>query len=650
VTLARRTARILACAALAAAGLGAWVAGCSDGSSRGGAPPAPSVTGVVFDYTDAAARDVPVVVQGGGPVGLTRIDGLFALGPVTVGDRVLRVGDSSATPTLLVPFRGDGTAAFLDRPVYLPALESGIGANVPAAVSTTTVVSGDELPGVSLTFEPGDRVDLPPGTNGEVGVVAVSPSRLPTPLPDGVGEARAAFLVEPHGADFAGGAELRIPRLDALASGPFDAYRVDRTTGAWEVHDSGVAPVGTDAFVLEVEEGTLYAVVPRDDAPTVDLTGRVVAGTQPVAGFRASCWNRVSEPTGDDGAFVIEDVPTSFGAFLVRVYPERAGVAFKAEIEVVLAMGQALGDVSVTALPADQIAPTVRETSPDDGDGNVRRRAQVVVTFSEPIDRDLPEPFRLVGLNGKVDGRLNFDNDFRVRFIPAQTLDPSETYQIVVDPAVQDLGGNPIDDSRLVTSFATRGGAPDPAPTDTAAFGITPLSGVKGDTIAILGRNFPGGSQVTFGSTQGLVTAETTDRIEARVPDFEPAGDRTISVSAGGQSVSALRPLVLDLRATVATIFSGDTPEVPLTFVDRADPPMQIVVDGSNVGGTEVTIDGVAVAAVDSQVMVGGANVATGRTIALPAPAPPTILSGPVVVRGANGNAGRTYRFLLVRE
>ena len=56
------------------------------------------------------------------------------------------------------------------------------------------------------------------------------------------------------------------------------------------------------------------------------------------------------------------------------------------------------------------------------------------------------------------------------------------------------------------------------------------------------------------------------------------------------------------------------------------------------------------IAAVDSQVTVGTQSVATGRTVSLPNPAPATLFSGPVVLRGKNGKPSATYRFLQVRE
>jgi hypothetical protein len=99
-----------------------------------------------------------------------------------------------------------------------------------------------------------------------------------------------------------------------------------------------------------------------------------------------------------------------------------------------------------------------------------------------------------------------------------------------------------------------------------------------------------------------------------------------------------------------APVSPGATKDTPLVVVDRQRPPPVIVIDGANVGAASVTIDGVGISAIDSTMPVGGAAVATGRTIGLSTPAPATLLSGPVVLRGGNGKPGATYRFLLVRE
>ncbi len=606
----------------------------------------------MFDYADEPARDVAVAVLGG-PGGTSRLDGVFAVGPVAAGARVLRVGDSRATPTLLVPFTATDQGHHLDRPVFLPALESGVGGALPAAVTTTTRLEGDALPGVSLELAGGTAVSLPQGASSEVRVLAVSPSRLPARLPVNAGEPRVAWLVEPHGATFTPAATLRVPRLDPLAAGPFDAWQVSLATGQWEPL-AGVALVGSDAFSVPVARGTLVAVVPRAPAATTTLTGRVVAGTQPVAGFRVACWNRVSEPTKQDGSFEVRDVPTSFSLFLARAYPDRPGVDFAASLDVGTSTTPVLGDLVARARAADQIRPRVARTSPEDGQASVGVTAQVVVTFSEPIDRDLVEPFRVVGRAGKVDGRLAYDSAFAVRLVPARRLEPGQSYSIQVSDLARDLSGNLLEDFPRFFQFTTAPGAPAPDPTDTLAFGLSPLSGARGDTVVISGRNFTGGSVVTFGATQGLVTFEATDEVRAQVPDFEPAGDVTVALSAGGVAVGALRPLVLDLRAQVARVLSstatGAGPSTPLVALDRGAPPGRLVVDGGNVGGAAVTVDGLSIAAVDSLTPAGTGQVATGRTIALQTPAPAQLLTGPVVLRGSNGRAGARYRFLLVRE
>jgi hypothetical protein len=610
------------------------------------------VVGVVYDYTDTFARGVPVTVRGQAG-SKTLIDGRVQLPNVTTGG-ILVVGDSKTTPTLLFPFSADSTGTFLERPLHLPALESGISASLPSSISAVTTVSGDALPGVSLTFGAGSNIS---GSSGvDVRVLGVSPSRLPVPVRGGSGsrsEPRAAYLIEPHQATFSPAATLRVPVLEATSSGPFDAYRVDTGSGLWVKHADNVAPVTSGSIVsfeLSVTEATLYAVVPRTAPTTVTVTGRVVAGGLPVVGYRASCWNRVSKPTGEDGTFTIDDVPNVYGVFLVRAFPEKPGSTHKPEFVLATSVSQAFGDVVVTARPPDLIRPTVRSTSPVAGSSDQSRSAQIVVTFSEAIDPTLVQAFKVTGPKGDVAGTFSFDNAFTVRLRPQERLDPSADYTILVEASVQDLSGNLLEDTPPNFKFTTQAGTPDPPPTDTLAFGLQPLTGAAGDVIKIAGRGYTGGTTAKFGGFQALVRSETVDQIEVDVPGTTPAGDVTIALDAGGTAIKSLQPLVLDLRASVAVIYSGTTPQTPLVALDRTSPPAQIVIDGKNVGGASVTIDGVSIAAVDSTVLVGADTVATGRTISLGIPAPATIVSGPVVVRGANGEPSRTYRFLQVKE
>src|SRR5690606_19364195 len=131
---------------------------------------------------------------------------------------------------------------------------------------------------------------------------------------------------------------------------------------------------------------------------------RVVAGTQPVAGYRASCWNRVSAPTGSDGTFTIEDVP-DLGAFLVRVYPAEPGERFAPEVLLTATTTPTLGDLTVSARRADRLRPRVRATTPADDALDVDLRTHVVVVFSEAVDAARTAPFELLGTHGRVAGQ-----------------------------------------------------------------------------------------------------------------------------------------------------------------------------------------------------------------------------------------------------
>jgi len=631
-------------------------AGCGGGSSSPANPAqalgGPALSGVVLDYTGTLARDVPVEVLGqAGPSSKTNLDGRIILGNTT-GNQLLRVGDSVKTPTILVPYASTPNETFLKRPISIPTLGTGISGSVGASVAVVTTISGDGLPGVSLQFGAGTTISNNP--RGEVEVLGVSASRLPVPVLGGQNaqaEPKVAFAVEPHQVRFSPPVTLRVPRLYPASAGPFEIRKVDTSNGTWTKIQSNVSPVNSGAeFVISVDEGTLYCVVPEGVAATVTVTGRIVAGSTPIEGYRAECWNRVSDPTGPDGTFSISNVPSGFGAYLVRAFPSRPGVDFTPEVVLATSTTPTLGDVVVTARAADGLRPSVKTTSPLDNASNVSRSTQVVVTFSEAIDPTQLKPYKLVGPKGEVAGSFGFDSPFAVRFRPNERLDPSVTYTILADTKVQDLAGNFLDDDSIAFSFSTAGGAPDPPPTDTLAFGLSPLTAAGGEVVQIPGRNYTGGTTVTFGGQVGVVRSETSDLLQVEVPTLANAGNSTVALTAGSLAIGSLQPLVLDLRGSVARILSGTQPNSLLIAIPRSAPPARFVVDGSNLGGTTVTVDGVGIAAVDSTVLIGGQSLTAGRAITLPVPAPPTFLSGPVVVRGSNDNPGPKYRFLLVRE
>ena len=96
-----------------------------------------------------------------------------------------------------------------------------------------------------------------------------------------------------------------------------------------------------------------------------------------------------------------------------------------------------------------------------------------------------------------------------------------------------------------------------------------------------------------------------------------------------------------DAPAPTQTEISGESPEPPTPGGSSGE--------GAQFSGT-VTIDGVAITAAEFQELVGASMVTTGRQITFATPAPTTLLTGPVVMRGANGKPSATYRFIHVRD
>jgi hypothetical protein len=615
-------------------------ASCGGKPGKGGIPPS-GLGGVVFDYTGQPLRGVPVSWSdgAGSASALTGPDGRFFLSPwPPSGTHVLKVGDSNATPTLFVPGLGSPEITFLTRPIFVPALDSGTRASVPVVVTVATVVSSDALDAVELQIGVGGTAVTPPSAPAVISLVGVAPSRLPVALPSGLAP-RAGYLVEPEGTRFTA-TTLVLPRLEDTASGPFDLWRLDPATATWTIAGTTTA---VDTFTLSapITDAGLYAVASRAPSPVTVVTGRVLAGVHPVAGYRVEAWNQVSDPTGADGLFTIANVTTAYGAFVLRAYPDRPGIDFAPEVASAFAPTAGNNDVVVQGLPPDSIPPKVVSTTPADQATGQDVRTQVVMKLSEAID---PATFvmSLKGTNGPATGGLIFDAPFQARFIPAQPLTPGDGYSIVLDPGISDLAGNTIDTTKLVFKFTTAAGAPSAPPTDTLAFGMTPLRASAGDKISITGRNFPGGVVVKVGASTAPPVTQTSEGIQVLAPDFEPAADAAVTLASGAQPIATIAPIVLDLRASVAALSSGT--------LERDAPPAQLVASGKNISGCAVSIDGIDIAVVDTTSTIGAAVVVSGKLATLATPLPSSVMTGPVVARGANGRPGTGYRFIQVRD
>ncbi|MEZ0230730.1 MAG: Ig-like domain-containing protein [Planctomycetota bacterium] len=616
-------------------------AACSDGSGRRGSAGTPGLAGVVFDYTGNPARGESVTLDPatGGPLTGVGPDGRFFVAPVSQGAHVLRFGDSVKTPRFFVPVVVNESSSYLAEPVFLPLLESGIKASVPPTVGFAITVAGPELGDVSLAINSATAVTYPANAPQAITVVGVAPSRLPVRLPSGLAT-KAAYCVEPRGVEFLPGATLTVPRLENSPTG-WDLWKLG-DDGAWTLAIA-MTDTGQGTLTAVIEDGSLYAPVPRTPPTTINLTGRVTSGARAIAGYRVSCWGQVSLPTGTDGRFTIPSVPLSYGGFLVRVYPARPGVDFAPEVVTLLATanGQDVGDLAVVAQAPITVRPKVLSTQPTDKQIDIPLQTQVGIQFSGAID-PLSLDVKVTGLLGAVPGRTFLTNAFTAVFVPTGNLRPAETYSIVVDPDTTDLAGNFVDDTKLLFKFTTQNVPPPPPPTDQKIFGLSPIIGTGQTEVTLPGRNYPGGSAVKVGGTNGIVRQETATEIQFLPPLLEPAGDLAVSViNSANTTVSSIGPLVLDLRSSISALSTG-------TIV-RSTAGAAVFVTGANVANGTVVADGLSIASVNSIEVFGGIQGITGRQVTV-APTAASLFTGPVVVRGGNGKNGLTYRFIQVAD
>ncbi len=395
-------------------------AACGDGSSRRGGAGASGLAGVVYEYTGNPARGETVSLDpaSAGPFTAVRADGRFFLSPVSQGTHVLRFGDSVRTPRFFVPLTVNETNSFLSQPIFLPLLESGVKASVPPTVGFAITVAGPELGDVSLAINSSTAVQYPLNAPQAITIVGVAPSRLPVRLPSGLAT-KAAYCIEPRGVRFLPGATFTVPKLEDSPAG-WDLWRLG-DDGVWSIAIA-MTDTGQGTLTATVDEGSFYAPVPRTAPGTVTLTGRVTSGARAIAGYRVSCWGQVSTVTGTDGRFTLANVPTSYGGFLLRIYPARPGIDFAPEVVTLLgaANGNDVGDLAVVAQAPNNIRPKVLSTQPADKAIDVSLQTAATIQFSGAID-PLTGAFNRTGDLLPDTGRSSHGNTIAIITAPEAT-------------------------------------------------------------------------------------------------------------------------------------------------------------------------------------------------------------------------------------
>jgi hypothetical protein len=103
---------------------------------------------------------------------------------------------------------------------------------------------------------------------------------------------------------------------------------------------------------------------------------------------------------------------------------------------------------SVFTTEGERVPPRVTTVDPPDSAQDVALAAEIVVSFSESMDRaSVGSAFQLTEEAGpSVDGVLAFfDADRRIVFTPSVPLDLDRRYRVQVDTIAADLAGNPLD-------------------------------------------------------------------------------------------------------------------------------------------------------------------------------------------------------------
>ena len=193
--------------------------------------------------------------------------------------------------------------------------------------------------------------------------------------------------------------------------------------------------------------------------------------------------------------------------------------------------------VSITGIDVitnvDAVAPGLDLVAPGDGDIDVGAEAVILVRFDEAVDFDsVPSRFHLdeVDVSGRtgVGGSLVAlsGGDVFV-FTPTGRLDFDADYELVLDPGVADLFGNPTT-TALVSGFRTESKPP------LAVNGVDPTFVQPGMTVVVSGEGFETGvaadNLVDFGGVTVPAQTATFNRLTVLVPTGIPSTDFSLQV------------------------------------------------------------------------------------------------------------------------
>lgn len=266
---------------------------------------------------------------------------------------------------------------------------------------------------------------------------------------------------------------------------------------------------------------------------------------------------------------------------------ENPGTDDPADIEAVTVASVTSGVNFITNL--DQTPPSVLRITPEDGATNVKRRADILIAFSEPVEEATVASAISFGISDGADGIATpmggtvtpVEGRQIMLFSPAAILSPETEYTFIVGPGVADLKGNVSSQTRSVT-FTTE--PPDVgAPT---VVGITPQDGAA--------NVFPNSTiTVFFSEPIEPATISTSSFIMTKGSDVVTGG--TFTPSSDNTIVTFTAPLeeasVYTLTLTSDIMDQSGNPLVPFeaTFATVESAPPTLVFFGPTGEGVSVT-------------------------------------------------------------
>lgn len=130
------------------------------------------------------------------------------------------------------------------------------------------------------------------------------------------------------------------------------------------------------------------------------------------------------------------------------------------------------GSTSMAVKVPPRRPPEVVRTNPSKGRTDVALNVQIVVVFSEPVDKSSATSSSVALLQDRdtVNGRVQVSADgLTAEFIPDSPLQPQTTYSLVINQGIRDLDGDALGDAFTVT-FMTDGPVPLPPVNGNIAF------------------------------------------------------------------------------------------------------------------------------------------------------------------------------------